>query len=277
MHVRTHIIISFRRRRRTTFFLHLSLSFTHLRIVNKQLRNNQKENEIHSTNHRIKRIVIIQMRLVQIVQYPSVPTFLGVIGHRRQKKAAQEVPDPQTCRKIGRPEALHPLRGLIVEELDFRHLHEVIGHPHQRELREEDEDREGDDLALLGDPVLSSHAQPLPLGEGGGDHDDDVEEYAYAHPLKEGYASRVFGVLSEEGYEEAVVEYYGDEHEDCDEGAEGSRWDLEMGADAPLESRALLHEEGLCLWQEGARYECCYEDRDHLHHLFRLFDLSYRA
>lgn len=182
------------------------------------------------------------MRLIQIIQDPSVPTFLGKVGHSRQKKTAQEIPNSQTSSEIGSTKALHPLRRLIVEKLDFRHFHEIISHSHQRELREKNEDGERNYLALLHNPIFSGDAQSFPLRERRRNHDDDVEKYAYAHPLQQRDASGVFGVFSEVGYKETIVDYNGDEHEDCDEGAEGCWRDLEMGANAPFESRPLLHE-----------------------------------
>lgn len=57
-----------------------------------------------------------------------------------------------------------------------------------------------------------------------------------------------------------IVENDGDENENCDEGDEARRWDLEMWADASYEGCALLDKEGLSLCDHGTRYECSYKD-----------------
>lgn len=145
---------------------------------------------------------------IQVIQDPPLSSSVSFceVRNRRQNKTAQEATDPYTAREVRGPQTLHPLRRLVVEELDLRGLDERVGDAHESELRNEDEDGERDNLVFPEDFVLSGDAETLSLGQTGRYHDDGVENKANAESLEQCDASRVSGVASNGRDEEAVVE-----------------------------------------------------------------------
>ena len=187
----------------------------------------------------------------------AIANPLGGIGDRRQNDAAEEIPDAFARREERGPQALHALGRLVVEELELRNLEEGIGDPHQRDLREQNEDGERDGVLLAEGATLPRHNKPLSLGEKGGERDDDVEYKACAEPLQQRGPSRVFGAAAGERDKAAVVGHEGGEHEEGGEDRHARRRDGEFGAHASVEGGGLLDEEGVGLSGYYCGYERC--------------------
>lgn len=193
------------------------------------------------------------MGVIHILPNPALPPSppRDLIHHRHQK-AVEEVPDPDPAREERRPEALHLLRRLVVEELEEADRVEHVGHPEQHVLRQQVEDAHGDHLVGPGDPPGLDHAHPPHLHRVGDGDGRDLDDEADAEPLQQGDAAGVAGAALHEGDEVAVVHGDGEEHGEGDEAAEGGGRDLEGGAEVAVEGGALLHEEGVDLSPDGA-------------------------
>nr|GLL44166.1 Os05g0336000 [Ipomoea trifida] len=180
------------------------------------LSHNKKEPKIHHIKQRNKPVIIIQARIIKVVENPPFPTtLLRHARHRGQHEATKKIPNSQTRRKTRRPQTLHTLRRLVVEELRLGDLHERVGQSEEEELREQHEDCERHLPAALRQAVVLSDGEAVHFGESGDDHDEDVEG--------------------------AVVDYDAEEHGEGDHADHGGGREIEV-ADFSVECDALLHE-----------------------------------
>lgn len=206
-----------------------------------------------------------------------MPILLGHVRDCLQEEAAEEVTDAEAGREVRRAQALHPFRRLIVEELDLGDLDKGVGHTHQGELREQDEDGQRDRLVLLENVVLVRNVETFLVSQASDDHDDYVEHEPDPHSLEQCDPSLVSCVLSDKPDEEAVVKDEAYQHEDGHERSEAGWRDLKIWTHAPVQRRALLDEECSHLSYHCARYERDNQHRKHLDHLLGLLDLRDRA
>ena len=66
----------------------------YLSSIDIKLNHNQEGDEVKKIKKRKEQVIIIQHRLIKIVQNPSSSSFLRYIGYRRQQETAQEIPHP---------------------------------------------------------------------------------------------------------------------------------------------------------------------------------------
>lgn len=194
------------------------------------------------------------MRVIHILPDPALPAIppRDLIYHRHQK-AIQKVPNSDPAREERRPEALHVLRRLVVEEFKQTNGDEHVGYPEQHVLRQQAEDAHRDHFLGGRDPVRRGHPHPLHLDSVGDSDGEDLDNEADAEALQESDASGVPRAALHQGDEVAIVHGDGDEHREGHEAAEGGCRNLEGGAQVAVEGGALLDEEGVDLSPDGAR------------------------
>ncbi|CAA7410518.1 unnamed protein product [Spirodela intermedia] len=244
-----------------------------LRPVLVELADDEEEDEVNAVEDGEEGVVVVQAGGVEVVEDPppvAVPP--GEARHAGEEDTTEEVPHAERGHRVGGPQALHALWGLVVEELYLRHLQEGVGNPHEDELRQEDEDGEGNLAAGLHHAAGPRDRQPPALCHG---HDDDVQDEADADSLQEGDPPRVPGPPPHDRDEVAVVEGDRDEHGQGNKDRQAGGGDLEVRPHSPVKRHALLDEEGVYLRQHDAGYERREQNWDHPEDLLRLLHLRH--
>ncbi|BAS93455.1 Os05g0336000, partial [Oryza sativa Japonica Group] len=223
-------------------------------------------------------VVVVEVRVVEVVADPALAGAAAPGGavDGGDEQAVEEVSDAEAAGEEGGAEALHPLRRLLVEELEDADGAEHVADADEDVLRQHPEDAHRDGVVGGRGGGGADRAHAAELHEAGARHRRHLERRPDAEALQERDAAGFAGAAAGEGDEHAVVDRDGEEHGDGDEAAEGGRRDADA-ADGAVQGGALLHEQRVHLRPDGARHQRRQPHHDHPRDQLHLLHLRHRA